>query len=206
MKRLIKAIVLTFVGIFVLAVIVGSFVDAPPRSESSTVASPTQSASPAAPAPRVDTMRISHAEATEGWPFTFEAGELRCQRIDAQRLAVLLIADGRTYGLNGTARDAGHPSADAVTKPRGALGNIEPVGRLPEPSRRRIFTELVRCEDSDGVSACKEAVRRRERLSEVEFKAISNEGILASWPPLPPPPAMDVSPFIRRGLALCEGR
>lgn len=204
MKRLIKAIVLTFVGIFVLSVVALMFVDTPPRSESPTTQATARPSPP--PTERPDTIHIARSDAPASWPFIFEAGELRCQRLDAQRLAVLLIAEGQTYGLNGTAKGAGHPAADPVVKPRGPLGNIEPVSRVAEPSRRRIFAELVGCEDSGGGTACKEALRRRERLSEVEFKTISNEGLVSSWPPLAPPPPMDVSPFIRRGLALCESR
>jgi hypothetical protein len=59
----------------------------------------------------------------EAYPFTVD-GELRCTGG-----SVLLVANGATYGLNGTAQNQGHPPVDPIWRnaPNGGKVNISSV-------------------------------------------------------------------------------
>lgn len=51
------------------------------------------------------------------WPFTVEAGTLRCDRDGARLMVRLDTGDGRQFGLNGSAKSFGWPNVDAIMKP-----------------------------------------------------------------------------------------
>lgn len=199
-KLLLKILLGVLVGIILLAVI-GSQLE-PARSSTRSDTPREQSSPVEATAPK-PAGYISRADHGDAWPFTVDEATLECLPQGSPRLAVVLKAGGQVYGLNGSAKDAGFQDASVITRNRGAINGVEVVARVAESARRAIFAEAVACEDAGaGVDGCKERVRQRHKVTAEEFRHILNEGLLSSWPPLEPR-AMDVSAFIKQGLALC---
>lgn len=200
MRTLIKVLLFTFVGFVVFVVAAAVFLPSPPSEQTTSPAAATEAP---AVAPASDAVRIDRVNYREGWPFTFDSGDLRCRRIDERRLAVIVTAEGQEYGLNGSAKDAGFRDARSVTLSRAVCEPTSTASRIQESDRRSIFERIVACEDGTASAACKTELQRKSGLSPSEMKLISDEGVCRSWPPLSPPPPMDVSLFIKQGLALC---
>jgi hypothetical protein len=69
---------------------------------------------------------VSAAEYGDRWPFSLEAGTLKCERESASssRLLVTLDnGDGIMYALNGSAKSFGYPDSASILKP-GKTGAI----------------------------------------------------------------------------------
>ena len=80
-------------------------------------------------APRAET--IERASFAGTWPFTVDAGELRCE----PPLSVVFRAGGEDYGVNGSARDAGYSNVTPIwledpsgQTPRVYLGDVTDRG------------------------------------------------------------------------------
>lgn len=59
------------------------------------------------------------------------------------------------------------------------------IRRMSEDDRKAIFLEVVEAEDSGGSpSEVRKEVAERHGISEDEVKAIAEEGIDKTWPPL----------------------
>ncbi len=73
--------------------------------------------------PQNDRVRVTRAELGPAWPFTAEAGVLRC-RETADGAAVTFESEGKVYALNEPAKAAGHAdvrpirNVDHYGKPR----------------------------------------------------------------------------------------
>jgi len=67
-----------------------------------------------------------------------------------------------TYAVNGTAKSLGYPPVDAVWRanPKGAAASINPVERVSEVERRRVFA-AVASQDNAASSdeGCKRLIR-----------------------------------------------
>ena len=145
--------------------------------------------------------QISRSEFGDTWPFTVESGELACVGPGKN---VVLTTGGTTYGVNGTAKSR-YPTVDPIWKEQPLeeeLGTAKSLHRLPEEQRRTVFVGIVGCEDDAQEDRCKEALRRRETLTEDELQQINTEGSMKGWPPLTPT-RVNIGPIIQAGLALC---
>ncbi|MFJ5804251.1 hypothetical protein [Streptomyces decoyicus] len=70
--------------------------------------------------PAADTHHaIVTAARFEHWPFTVDVGTLRCR----DGASVTFEADGKEYGVNGTAQDAGYPSVQPIWADDKELGH-----------------------------------------------------------------------------------
>ena len=71
---------------------------------------------------------ITEAEFGKTWPFTVSSGILKCEKSGKSESVTFTIPDGTTYGVNGAARDKGHPDPKPIWKPnpeiQGARINI----------------------------------------------------------------------------------
>ena len=84
--------------------------------------------------------QIGAEDFPDSWPFTVSSGVVRCEGN-----AVTFEADGTVYGLNGFALASGYPAVDPIRLLRPDLAS-NPVSRVPETDRRRMFAELSSCE------------------------------------------------------------
>lgn len=137
------------------------------------------------------------------WPFTPGTGTLGC---DAG--AVVFRANGASYALNDQARSRGFASVDPIWQTQTSGPRHEPLKRLPQDQRMRIFAESVACgghgagDQSANGSPCEQRVRERFGLSDTELEQVEVEGQERLWPPLPPK-RMNLEPLVNAGLALC---
>jgi hypothetical protein len=147
---------------------------------------------------------VSRADLGEHWPLTVEDGVLVCDQLGA----VVFESGGQRYAVNGMAKGQGFPPIDVIwktdTKPLTPFIN---VARIADADRKRLFNELVECQDRGAGSAhdqaCRTATKRKHRITESELNQISVEGVALSWPPLTPR-RINIGPLIDRGLALCR--
>ena len=141
----------------------------------------------------------------EEWPLSVERGILVCEPIRA----VVLMANGHSFAVNGTAKSGRYESIDSIWRYQPAYAFEKAVKKLSEEQRRDVFAAIVACEDeAPGLhnplaDACKSKLRRTRRLTETEFDHIADEGVANSWPPLPRA-HVNISPLIEAGLKLCQ--
>ncbi|MEE4419498.1 hypothetical protein [Streptomyces bugieae] len=96
--------------------------------DDSSTAAPTETRSSIEPSdddttagpPASDThLAVVTAGRFKEWPFTVDAGTLRCR----DGVSVTFEAGGTEYGVNGTAQDAGYPSVKPIWAEDKELGN-----------------------------------------------------------------------------------
>ena len=93
-------------------------------------------------APSPNELELTAQQLGDRWPFTVDAGIVRCAGS-----AVTFEADGVIYALNGTARGSGaYAEVDPILRTAPPRNFGEPVARIPENNRRAIFNESVACE------------------------------------------------------------
>lgn len=67
-------------------------------------------------------IRVTRAGFGASWPFTVDAGTLRCDTDGPRKHVTLDTGNGIQYGLNGSAKTFGFPDSASISKP-GIVGN-----------------------------------------------------------------------------------
>jgi hypothetical protein len=118
------------------------------------------------------------------WPFDVGTGTIACDGG-----ALFFRAGGTTYALSRGAGTRGYADIDAIRRVQGSGPPSDPVARLTQDERMKIFAQSSACNsDNPGtVSECKVRIRARGSLSESELTRIEAEGAERFWPPLKPP-------------------
>jgi hypothetical protein len=130
--------------------------------------------------PAAQQRAISRFDFQDDWPFEPGVGTLACSTG-----AVVFRANGTTYALNDTARSRGYASADPIRLAQsGAPSN--PLRRIRQEDRVRIFRELRACDTTADASGCRQRIARERGLASDELQQIDVEGRERSWPPLTP--------------------
>jgi hypothetical protein len=148
---------------------------------------------------------ITQEDLGSSWPFTVESGTLYCER---QGNHVVFEAGGVHYAINASARGVastnGYVAVDAIQRQLPHDTVRTRVDRVPEPRRRDVFAEAVRCDGSStfGAVACRSNILKTVDITDQELTLIVEEGIALAWPPITTKRA-DLQPIITRGLALC---
>jgi hypothetical protein len=99
---------------------------------------------------------------------------------------------GTTYALSGEAGSRGYANVDAVRAVQGSGPPSDPVRRLTQDVRMKVFAETSACgsatdaAESRRVSDCKTRLRERSGVSDSELTRIDAEGVERNWPPLKP--------------------
>jgi len=171
---------------------------------------------------------ISRADLLDKWPLTVDEGELSCA---ANSSGILFTHDRKTYAVNGMAKTLGYPPIDPIwrTAPLDSVPADKVVARLSEDERRKVFHDMLTCDDGTRTDrmvpaekyrtrtellrtneqevklteGCKALVRRSMNLTQQEGSLISAEGSTKSWPPLTPT-RKNIGPLIERGHLLCN--
>ncbi len=152
---------------------------------------------------------ISREDLGEEWPLIVDDGVLICDQSRRAIGAVLFETGGHRYAVNGTAKGLlDYPRIEVIWKvDTTSLTPFTKVARIREADRKRLFAELVECQDQGTApphdQECRTASKRKHRITESELNQISVEGMALSWPPLSPR-RMNIGPLIERGLALCR--
>ena len=131
------------------------------------------------------------------WPFTAGVGTLGCR--DG---AVMFRNAGTTYALN----DAGarqFPPVDPLRRIQGSGPPTDPVSRLTQGTREKIFAGMSACSRlATGAAACRDGLQASHNVTDDELGKIEAEGIERRWPPVEPV-HMSLAPVLAAGLKLC---
>jgi hypothetical protein len=139
---------------------------------------------------------VSRADFQDEWPFVPGAGTLACQNG-----AVAFRAGGSTYALNDPARARGYDSVEPLRVTQSAAPT-NPLRRLRQDERTRIFAELASCQTAGDSPPCRQRVAARHGLEPDEVRQIDVEGNERRWPPLTPQ-YRSMQKLVDAGLALC---
>jgi hypothetical protein len=137
--------------------------------------------------PPVQQRTITRSELGYQWPFIVGVGTVAC---DGGVLA--FRSGGTTYALSREAGSRGYANVDAVRAVQGSGPPSDPVSRLTQDVRMKVFAETSACGNatdaaqSRRVSDCKTRVRERSGVSDSELTRIDAEGVERNWPPLKP--------------------
>jgi len=146
---------------------------------------------------------ITRNEVGYKWPFNMGAGTIAC---DAG--ALFFRADGTTYALSRGAGTRGYANVDAIRRVQGSGPPSDPVSRLTQEVRMKLFADVSACATGAGSSGsqraaeCRSRIRERSGISEPELTRIEAEGVERNWPPLPPI-LMSLDPITEAGRLLC---
>jgi hypothetical protein len=121
---------------------------------------------------------------------------------------VVFRFDGVTYAVNDSAKLRGFASIEPIRLTQSSGWPRDPLKRLPQEQRRRIFAQASACErgaagDTIGAAQCKQRLRQAVGLSEADLKQIEAEGLERLWPPLRPN-RVSLERLIEAGLKLCR--
>ena len=139
---------------------------------------------------------IARAEIGWKWPLSVGVGTLGCISD-----AVVFRARGVTYALNEAATSRGFAPLDPIWATQSS-GPRDPLKRLTQDQRMRLFAETSGCEKANSTDRCKQRILETHGLSEQELKQIDAEGRERTWPPLSPM-RRSVAPLVDAGLTLC---
>jgi hypothetical protein len=137
------------------------------------------------------------------WPFTPGVGTIACDGG-----ALFFRTAGTTYALSRGAGTRGHANIDAIRRVQGSGPPSDPVSRLTQDVRVKVFADLSACGDRAGAAGsqraaeCKTRIRERAGVSEAELTKIEAEGVERNWPPLPPI-LMSLDPVTEAARQLC---
>ena len=131
-----------------------------------------------------------------GWPFEISAGTLGCSGG-----AVVFRTSGVTYALNDAARSR-FASPDPIRVFQSAAPT-NPLGRITQEERMRIFAASSACDRGDGAPQCRQRLRERAGLSDAELKQVDAEGVERRWPPLERE-RVPLDAVSAAGLRLCD--
>jgi hypothetical protein len=146
---------------------------------------------------------ITRSDLDYRWPFIVGVGTVAC---DAGVLA--FRSQGTTYALGPGAATRGYANVDVIRAVQGSGPPSDPVSRLAQDVRIRIFAQTSACETAGGtegrrrVSECKARVRENSGVSDGELARIEAEGKERNWPPLAPA-LMSLEPVIAVAGQLC---
>ena len=153
-------------------------------------------AEPVSGIPPAHQRQISRVELPDHWPFVPGTGTLACDGG-----AVAFRAQGVTYALNDAARVRGYADISPIVVTQSADPS-NPLRRVPQDDRMRIFTESAACAARTMPSVCRRDLAAAHQLTADELSQIDVEGRERSWPPLTPS-KRSVKPVLDAGLALC---
>jgi hypothetical protein len=133
------------------------------------------------------------------WPFGMGTGTIACDGG-----ALFFRAGGTTYALSRGAGTRGSADIDAIRRLQGSGPPSDPVSRLTQEERMKIFAQSSACssEAPGSVGDCKARLRARSSISESELTRVEAEGAERSWPPLKPP-WMSLDAVIDAARQLC---
>ena len=146
---------------------------------------------------------ITRNELGYKWPFNIGVGTIACDGG-----ALFFRADGTTYALSRSAGTRGYANVDAIRRVQGSGPPSDPVSRLTQGVREKVFAELSACGDAAGATGsqrtaeCKAHIQKRAGLSETELTKIEAEGVERNWAPRPPI-LMSLDPITEAGRLLC---
>jgi hypothetical protein len=160
-------------------------------------------ADPVAGVPLRQQRAIDRAELGFKWPFDVGTGTIACDGG-----ALFFRSGGTTYALTGGAGARGYPNVDALRRVQGSGPPSDPVRRLTQDVRMRLFAQVSACAgpgetaDSPRARECRTRTRERSGVSESELARIEAEGEERNWPPRPPV-LMPVEPLVDAARQLC---
>lgn len=131
------------------------------------------------------------------WPLTVGIATLGCVSD-----GVVVRAAGVTYAVNDAAKSRGFAALDPVWISGAAGLPRNPLKRLRQDERTRIFAESSACDGSADPGRCRQRVRERRGLSADEWTQIEAEGQERRWPPLSPK-RFKLDALTGAGLKLC---
>ena len=140
--------------------------------------------------------QISRVEIPDSWPFVPGAGTVACDGG-----AIAFRTQGVTYALNGAARARGYADVDPIVVTQSSAPS-NPLARIPQDDRMRIFAESARCADRSEPSVCRRVLASTHQLTDDELSQIDSEGRERSWPPLRAV-KRSLKPVLDAGQALC---
>ena len=125
---------------------------------------------------------VSRSELGLLWPLEIGQGTIGCLSG-----AIVFRGQGIDYALNDAARSRGFRPIDPIWEDRTEGWPSNPLKRISQDMRKRIYAELAACQKAKGtVSACRERVRVKAQLTDAEVDQIFAEGVERRWPPLKP--------------------
>jgi hypothetical protein len=141
-------------------------------------------AEPVQGVPLTQQRTITRSELGFKWPFDVGTGTIACDGG-----ALFFRAAGTTYALSKGAGTRGYADIDTIRRHQGSGPPSDPVSRLTQDVRMKIFAQLSACGSGGpgGGAECKARIRARESISEDELTRIEAEGAERSWPPLKQP-------------------
>ena len=157
-------------------------------------------ADPVAGVPLAQQRTITRNEIGYRWPFTPGVGTIACDGG-----ALFFRAAGTTYALSRGAGTRGYANVDAIRRVQGGGPPSDPVSRLTQEVRVKVFADVSACGDAAGslrAAECKTRIREHAGVSEAELAKIEAEGVERNWPPLPPI-LMSLDPITEAGRLLC---
>jgi hypothetical protein len=118
------------------------------------------------------------------WPFEVGTGTIAC---DGGALS--FRTGGTTYALSRGAGTRGYADIDAIRRTQGSGPPGDPVSRLTQEERMKIFAQSSACGSGSAgsVGDCRARLRTRSNISESELTRVEAEGAERYWPPLKPP-------------------
>ena len=152
--------------------------------------------------PRQQQRTVDRSEFRWQWPFTVGTGTLGC--VEG---AIVFRSAGTNYALNAAARSRGLTSNESIRQIGASGPPSNPLRRLTQDNRERIFAESLACERTPGetvtTDGCKRRLQEIRRVSAEELTQIEAEGHERSWAPLQPRPlALDA--VLEAGSKLCS--
>jgi len=143
-----------------------------------TIADPVEGIPPA------QQRAIDRNELGYKWPFDAGTGTIACDGG-----ALFFRTGGTTYALSRGAGTRGYADIDAIRRTQGSGPPSDPVSRLTQEERMKIFAQSSACGggSAGSVSDCKARLRTRSNLSESELTRVEAEGAERYWPPLKSP-------------------
>jgi hypothetical protein len=156
-------------------------------------------ADPVEGVPLAQQRTIDRNELGYKWPFDVGTGTIACDGG-----ALFFRTSGTTYALSRGAGTRGYADIDAIRRTQGSGPPTDPVSRLTQEERMKIFAQSSACgsENAGRVSECKARLRARSSLSESELTRVEAEGAERNWPPLKPP-LMSLDALIDAARQLC---
>jgi hypothetical protein len=152
--------------------------------------------------PLTQQRNIDRNELGYKWPFTPGVGTIACDGG-----ALFFRTGGTTYALSRGAGTRGYANVDAIRRVQGSGPPSDPVSRLTQGVREKVFADVSACGDAAGAGSqraaeCKARVRERAKVSEDELTKIEAEGVERNWPPRPPI-LMSLDPITEAARPLC---
>lgn len=151
--------------------------------------------------PRAQQRTIDRSELRWQWPFTVGTGTLGC--VDG---AIVFRSTGTSYALNDLARSRGFASNESIRQIGASGPPSNPLSRLTQADRERIFAESIACERSPaqlvGTEGCKRRLLDVWHVGAEELTQIETEGRERLWPPLQRKP-LPLDAVLSAGSKLC---